>query len=102
MLKAKQQFQPVVVLNQKLKGLDIFESNATLTPSPPSSAVFGNGSGNVPKAPAQELRDPDEFVTRVHWQRTTSNDFCLEPACRKPLGVVNGSVNCELGVTRFQ
>lgn len=103
MLKAKQQFQPVAALNQKLKGLDIFESNATLTPSPPSNglAVFGNGGGiggggnSTPKVPQQDLRDPDELVTRAHWQRTSANDFCLEPACRRPLGVVSGCVNCE-------
>ncbi|KAF8477389.1 FYVE zinc finger-domain-containing protein [Kalaharituber pfeilii] len=94
MLKAKQQFQPVVALNQKLKGLDIFESNATLTPSPPSNGIiYGNGSGSTSNT--QDLRDPDELVTRAHWQRSTSNDYCLEPTCRKPLGVVNGSVNCR-------
>lgn len=98
MLKAKQQFQPVAALNQKLKGLDIFESNASLIPSPPSNgrAVSGNsGGGSAPKPPQQDLRDPDELVTRAHWQRTSANDFCLEPACRRPLGVVNGCVNCE-------
>ncbi|KAF8423122.1 FYVE zinc finger-domain-containing protein [Tirmania nivea] len=98
-LKAKQQFQPVAALNQKLKGLDIFESNATLTPSPPSNglAVCVNGGGGNPtqKAPQHDLRDPDELVTRAHWQRTSANDFCLEPACRRPLGVVNGCVNCR-------
>ena len=100
MLKAKQQFQPVAALNQKLKGRDIFESNATFTPSPPSNGlvVFANGGGggnSAPKAPQQDLRDPDELVMRAHWQRTSVNDFCLEPACRRPLGVVNGCVNCE-------
>ncbi|KAF8429892.1 FYVE zinc finger-domain-containing protein [Terfezia claveryi] len=99
-LKAKQQFQPVTALNQKLKGLDIFESNAPSTPSPPSNglAVFSNGGGGgnpTPKAPQQDSRDPDELVTRAHWQRTSANDFCLEPACRRPLGVVNGCVNCR-------
>ena len=97
-LKAKQQFQPVAVLNQKLKGLDIFESNAIFAPSPPSNGLAILGSGGTPaqKASQQDPRDPDELVTRTHWQRTTSNDFCFDPTCRKPLGVVNGCVNCEL------
>ena len=97
-LKAKQQFQPVAVLNQKLKGLDIFESNAIFSPSPPSNGLAILGSGGTPaqKATQQDPRDPDELVTRSHWQRTTSNDFCLDPTCRKPLGVVNGCVNCVL------
>jgi rabenosyn-5 len=85
MLKAKS-FQPVAVLNQKLKGLDVFESNEVLSMSGPSV-----GNSTVP-----EERDPDYFVTRAHWQRSTMDDYCLDPVCRKPLGAVNGSVNCML------
>ena len=52
--------------------------------------------GSAPvRQPVQDLREPDEFVTRIHWQKTGSNDLCLDPTCRKPLGVVNGSVNYE-------
>ncbi|KAI5785083.1 FYVE zinc finger-domain-containing protein [Peziza echinospora] len=91
-MQAKQ-FQPVAVLNQKLKGLDIFESNAVLASSPP----INGGSAIAPpeRQQTQSLKEPDEYVTRIHWQKTGSNDLCLDPTCRKPLGVVNGSVNCR-------
>ena len=96
-MQAKQ-FQPVAVLNQKLKGLDIFESNAVLASSPPINGGVHGGSVIVPpeRQQTQSLREPDEYVTRVHWQKMGSNDLCLDPTCRKPLGVVNGSVNCEI------
>ncbi|PWW76397.1 hypothetical protein C7212DRAFT_294223 [Tuber magnatum] len=88
MLKAKA-FQPVAVLNQKLKGLDVFESNEALaTAGPPSNPV-------ITSATTIEERDPDYLVTRAHWQRSTMDDYCLDPVCRKPLGAVNGSVNCR-------
>jgi hypothetical protein len=86
MFKAKR-FQPVAVLNQKLKGLEVFESNASLAPSVPAS------SG--PATPEISRPDPDEAVTRTHWQRSSGNDACSEPMCRRPLGVVNGNVNCR-------
>ncbi|RPA94475.1 hypothetical protein L873DRAFT_1830280 [Choiromyces venosus 120613-1] len=88
MLKAKS-FQPVAVLNQKLKGLDVFESNEVLAMAGPSSNPVVASSAIV------EERDPDYLVTRTHWQRSTIDDYCLEPVCRKPLGAVNGSVNCR-------
>lgn len=81
------QFQPVAVLNQKLKGLDVFESNAVVSPPPvstPASTMVA----------ATTAVDPDSVVTRTHWQRTTANDYCLEPSCRRPLGAINGSINC--------
>jgi len=86
----------------------MFESNATFTSPPPPNglAVFGNGGGgnSVPGAPRpqQDFRDSDELVTRAHWQKTSANDFCLEPACRRPLGVVNGCVNCEFWLPRVR
>lgn len=86
MVKAKR-FQPVAVLNQKLKGLEVFESNASLLPSTPAS------SGAVPSDVSRP--DPDEAVTRTHWQRPSGSDACLEPTCGKHLGVVNGSINCR-------
>ncbi|CUS09117.1 unnamed protein product [Tuber aestivum] len=88
MLKAKA-FQPVAVLNQKLKGLDVFESNETLATARPSS------NPAITSAATIEERDPDYLVTRAHWQRSTTDDYCLDPVCRKPLGAVNGSVNCR-------
>ncbi|WDK21042.1 FYVE zinc finger [Colletotrichum graminicola] len=39
--------------------------------------------------------DPDELITRSHWQRQTSNDRCTDPTCPKGLGAVNGSINCR-------
>jgi len=89
-VKAKK-FQPIAVLNQKLKGLDVFESND----APPisfstQSAVSGNRSV-VP----EHRPDPDEVVTRTHWQRPGYNDLCTEPSCGKRLGSVNGNVNCR-------
>ncbi|KAI9777179.1 MAG: carboxypeptidase Y-deficient [Geoglossum umbratile] len=86
MVKAKR-FQPVAVLNQKLKGLEVFESNAT--PAPLIPASVGTAALEISRP------DPDEAVTRTHWQRSSGSDACLEPTCGKPLGVVNGSVNCR-------
>lgn len=88
MLKAKS-FQPVAVLNQKLKGLEVFESNEALATAGPSSNPVISGAATT------EERDPDYLVTRAHWQRSTMDDYCLDPVCQKPLGAVNGSVNCR-------
>ncbi|KAI9668902.1 MAG: carboxypeptidase Y-deficient [Caeruleum heppii] len=85
MVKAKN-FQPLAVFSQKLKGLDVFESNDS--PAPP--AVTNGAHSPEPSRP-----DPDEVVTRAHWQRTGSNDACAEPMCGRNLGVVNGSINCR-------
>lgn len=85
MNKAKK-FQPLAVLNQKLRGLEVFESNEppSLTPTPSPN-------------PIQDVarQDPDELVTRAHWQRQRPNDKCSDPVCEKRLGSVNGSVNCR-------
>ncbi|KAI5839351.1 hypothetical protein DFP73DRAFT_502140 [Morchella snyderi] len=86
-IKAKT-FQPVTVLNQKLKGLDVFESNDA--PSPTT-----NGGGVISSIATPEAPDPDIAVTRHHWQRSTNDDYCLDPVCQKPLGALNGSVNCR-------
>lgn len=89
-VKAKK-FQPLAVINQKLKGLDVFESNDVPTSSTaPPILVSGN------RATTPEYRpDPDEVVTRTHWQKAGYNDLCTEPACGKRLGAVNGNVNCR-------
>ncbi|CAF9935871.1 MAG: carboxypeptidase Y-deficient [Heterodermia speciosa] len=85
MVKAKK-FQPLAVLNQKFKGLDVFEPN-----EPPRSST------PVPNAALQErpAPDPDEVVTRAHWQKHGLNDPCSDPACGKRLGTANGKVNCR-------
>lgn len=87
MQKAKR-FQPLAAINQKIKGLDTFESNI-IPPTP--TIISGNRTVNLePKPP-----DPDEFVDRRHWQRPSYNDACTEPSCGKRLGAVNGAVNCR-------
>ncbi|PQE28214.1 putative vacuolar segregation pep7 protein [Rutstroemia sp. NJR-2017a BBW] len=90
-LKAKK-FQPLAVINQKLKGLDVFESNdepAALSPLP--NVIPGNRSST----PEPSRPDSDEVITRTHWQKSGFNDMCTEPICGKRLGAVNGSVNCR-------
>ncbi|KAI9693217.1 MAG: Rabenosyn-5 [Bathelium mastoideum] len=89
--KAKK-FQPLAVLNQKLKGLDVFESNDDPAPTPPLAPV-----GGQPRAsPEPTIRqDPDEFVSRNHWQRPGPYDSCSDPTCGKRLGGTNGNINCR-------
>ncbi|EEH34783.2 vacuolar segregation protein pep7 [Paracoccidioides lutzii Pb01] len=89
--KAKR-FQPLAVLNQKLKGLEVFESNnhIPLSVSTPSRTPSGQIASEPPK-----IVDPDEVVTREHWQPRGLYDVCLEPLCQKRLSVTSGSVNCR-------
>jgi len=90
-IKAKK-FQPLAVINQKLKGLDVFESNDS--PPPPVSAPIALPGNRISTSEPARV-DPDEVVTRAHWQRAGFNDLCTEPACGKRLGAVNGTVNCR-------
>ncbi|KAI4162227.1 MAG: hypothetical protein LQ342_004093 [Letrouitia transgressa] len=85
MVKAKR-FQPLAVLNQKFKGLDVFESNeAPRSPNiRPTEVAQGRASP-----------EPDEVIRRDHWQRRGVNDRCSDPACEKRLITANGSVNCR-------
>ncbi|KAH8694987.1 putative vacuolar segregation protein [Talaromyces proteolyticus] len=87
--KAKR-FQPLAVLNQKLKGLDVFESNEN-SQGPSVAAPRPATSTSV------EVRqpDPDEVVTRHHWQPRGPYDVCYEPSCGKRLTAANGCVNCR-------
>ncbi|ROV93182.1 hypothetical protein VMCG_08700 [Cytospora schulzeri] len=86
-LKAKR-FQPLSIINSKLRGLEVFESNETQpVPAPPSMGG--------PRPPVETVIDPEELVTRKHWQRSTGNDRCTEPACGKSLGTLNGNINCR-------
>ncbi|KAK2039860.1 FYVE zinc finger protein [Colletotrichum somersetense] len=82
-LKAKR-FQPLSIINQKLRGLDVFESNESMPIAAPTVSKLVDGP-----------IDPDELITRSHWQRQTSNDRCTDPTCPKGLGAVNGSINCR-------
>lgn len=87
-LKAKK-FQPLSLINQKLRGLEVFESNESL-PLPVPVA------GRANRAPVPDLPlDPDDIITKSHWQRQGPNDLCTDPACGKRLGAVNGSINCR-------
>lgn len=85
MVKAKR-FQPLAVLNQKFKGLDVFESNDVVRSPGPVAAT------SVPQPPQP---DADEIITREHWQRRGPIDNCSEPTCGKRLASTNGSVNCR-------
>ncbi|KAF2683926.1 hypothetical protein K458DRAFT_303249 [Lentithecium fluviatile CBS 122367] len=98
MQKAKK-FQPLAVLNQKLKGLDVFESNDA--PAAPPPTVHPAAATHAPE-PALVRRDPDEEVTRAHWQRPSYRDACSDPTCGRPisqsqmaLGSNNTAVNCR-------
>lgn len=103
MTKAKK-FQPLAVLNQKLKGLDVFESNEeisrTNTPGPRRDSAAPNQAARtqspVPPPKATPPIDPDEVVTKAHWQRRSGNDLCSDPGCGRRLGTTtNGIVNCR-------
>ncbi|KAI0467698.1 FYVE zinc finger protein [Xylaria cf. heliscus] len=87
-LKAKR-FQPLSLINQKLRGLDVFESNESLPPPPPVSVRASRAP-----APSPPL-DPEDLIATSHWQRSGLSDLCTEPACGKRLGAVNGSINCR-------
>jgi len=91
MNKAKK-FQPLAVLNQKFKDLDVFESNDP----PPQPVKISQSSGHsTPEPSAARVVDPEETVSRSHWQRPSYNDSCADPMCGKRLGGPNGSVNCR-------
>ena len=77
------------MLNQKLRGLEVFESNESQSTSI-TTAVPING-----KAVQDGPIDPDELITRHHWQRSTTHDLCTDPTCGKGLGPINGSINCR-------
>lgn len=100
MTKAKK-FQPLAVLNQKLRGLEVFEPNddrpasqATTLHSRQTSAVATPSPAMIAPAP-QEHVDPDEVVSKTHWQRATGFDACADPMCEKRLGGATGQVNCR-------
>ncbi|KAI0394170.1 FYVE zinc finger protein [Xylariaceae sp. FL0594] len=87
-LKAKR-FQPLSLLNQKLRGLDVFESNESLPPPVPASTRSARTA--TPENPI----DPEDLITTSHWQRSGLSDLCTEPTCGRRLGAVNGSINCR-------
>jgi hypothetical protein len=83
-----------VALNQKFKGLDVFESNE---PPPPVAVQHRHtpSGHSTPEPVIARVQDPEELVTRTQWQRPGYNDVCVDPVCGKRLGGANGSVNCR-------
>ncbi|KIV83803.1 hypothetical protein PV11_05797 [Exophiala sideris] len=102
MVKAKK-FQPLAVLNQKLKGLDVFESNHDMTrsstPTPRRESVareVRDAAPATPPKPTPAAVDPDDIITKQHWQKRTGYDVCSDAACGKRLGGTStGIVNCR-------
>ena len=90
MEKAKR-FQPLAVLNQKLKGLDVFESNENQTASVTSHPLAVHASSSE----TPRLLEPEDLITKEHWQAGCMYDVCLEPSCGQRLNATNGSVNCR-------
>ncbi|KAJ5481814.1 Zinc fingerFYVE/PHD-type [Penicillium sp. IBT 31633x] len=88
--KAKK-FQPLAVLNQTLKGLDVFESNENHAAPIPSRPLASHAG--IPEPP--RLMDPEDLITKSHWQTSCIYDECLEPSCGKRLNATNGCVNCR-------
>lgn len=86
MVKAKK-FQPLAVLNQKLRALDVFEANDTM---PISTSSKGNSQQAEPT-----YIDPDDLIVKSHWQSARPGDACSEPMCEKRTGSISGSVNCR-------
>ncbi|KXL47704.1 hypothetical protein M433DRAFT_133285 [Acidomyces richmondensis BFW] len=94
MVKARK-FQPFQLLNQKLRGLEVFESNNNNNPDigpvplPPPTTQPGTVSHPSsrtasPRRPAP--LDPEDIITKSHWQRPLPppNDICSDPLCPKP------------------
>lgn len=95
MVKAKK-FQPLQMLNQKLRGLEVFESNnETATPAGTTPSQGSRGASPAPARPAETVQDPDDIITRAHWQRGSGRDVCADPMCGKSMGSANGQVNCR-------
>ena len=57
------------------------------SPQNPSSRQSSPAPARVP--------DPDEVVTRSHWQRFTGQELCADPTCGRRLGSNNGNINCR-------
>lgn len=100
-VKKAKKFQPLAVLNQKLRGLEVFEPNddRPVTLAAPSTHGSGAASPVPPRTsslpPPVHESDPDELVDKSHWQRPSGFDACSDPVCGKRLGNTNGQVNCR-------
>lgn len=98
-MKKAKKFQPIQLLNQKLRGLEVFESNNDAPPAPapvaPSQHSRGASPAPMPAPSTITSPDPDELITRAHWQRPTGRDVCYDPMCGKTLGGASGQINCR-------
>lgn len=105
-MKKAKKFQPLQMINQKLRGLEVFESNNdavrntnSAPPTPPvrdSRGASPAPSNTIyPPPPLAAMVDPDDIITRAHWQRSTGHDACSDPMCGKRLGAANGQINCR-------
>jgi hypothetical protein len=96
MTKARK-FQPLALINQKLRGLEAFESNNDTIPTAQSRDIRSDtrSPSQIPVLKEQVQVDPEELVSRTHWQRATGYDSCADPLCGKRLGAANGQVNCR-------
>jgi hypothetical protein len=92
-MEKARRFQPLAVLNQKLKGLDVFESNDNLQPFAGPSRPSGPTQMHTPEQPRP--LDPEDIIVKDHWQARCLYDVCLEPSCGKRLNATNGCVNCR-------
>lgn len=90
-MEKARRFQPLAVLNQKLKGLDVFESNENQTATISRPAVVQAGPADITPRPL----DPEDLITKEHWQSGSIYDTCLEPSCGQRLNAANGCVNCR-------
>ncbi|EHA48038.1 vacuolar segregation protein pep7 [Pyricularia oryzae 70-15] len=96
-LKAKK-LQPLSLLSQKLRGLEVFESNEDpiINNNVQSSAHHSSSSNaTVPRVVEPSVIDPDDLITKKHWQRSTGGDSCTELTCDRRLGPLSGSINCR-------
>lgn len=94
-MEKARKFQPLAVLNQKLKGLDVFESNENQTTSTSSRPLAAHAGPPEASISAPKLLDPEDLITKEHWQAGCLYDMCLEPSCGKRLNATNGCVNCR-------
>ncbi|OQO02195.1 hypothetical protein B0A48_11748 [Cryoendolithus antarcticus] len=89
MTKAKK-FQPLAVLNQKLRGLEVFESNdeqglvshvVTRSHSSGTTSPIPAAPGAMSAAITETPHNAEELVTRKHWQKASGFDACADPMC---------------------
>lgn len=77
----------------------MFESNndapAPIQAIQAAAATVARESSPAPAPKEPATLDPDEVVSRAHWQRPRGYDDCSDPMCGKRLGAANGQVNCR-------